>query len=48
MPVLLQLWNEKTTEFNTLQKAVIGATLAFIFTTSFYAMVLISMEIAAR
>ncbi len=48
MPVLLQLWNEKTNDFTTIQKAVIGATVAFIFTTSFYAMVLISMEIAAK
>ncbi len=48
MPVLLQLWKEKTNEFTTAQKAVIGATLAFIFTTSLYAMVLISLEIATK
>lgn len=48
MPVLTQLWKEKTNEFTSIQKAVIGATLAFILTTSLYAMVLISIEIAAK
>ncbi len=44
MAILTQLWSEKTNEFTTTQKAVIGLTLAFIFTTSLFAMALLFME----
>lgn len=44
MAILTQLWSEKTNEFTTVQKTVIGTTLAFIFTTSLFAMALLFME----
>ena len=37
MTLLTQIWSEKTSDFTTAQKAIIGLTTAFIFATSFIA-----------
>ncbi len=44
MTSLTQLWSEKTGEFTTIQKAIIGLTLSFILSTSVFALVLLIME----
>lgn len=44
MAILTQIWSEKTNEFTTSQKAVIGLSTAFIFSTSFIALILLAIE----
>ena len=44
MAILTQIWSEKTNEFSTSQKAVLGLTTAFIFSTSFAALILLAIE----
>ncbi|MFD0977556.1 hypothetical protein [Salinimicrobium gaetbulicola] len=44
MAILTQIWSEKTNEFSTSQKAVLGLTTAFIFSTSFVALILLAIE----
>lgn len=44
MTSLTQFWTEKTGEFTTIQKAIIGLTLSFIISTSAFALILLFME----
>ncbi|MFD0977557.1 hypothetical protein [Salinimicrobium gaetbulicola] len=46
MSLLTQIWSEKTNDFTTTQKAVLGLTVAFIFSTSFIALILLAIEFA--
>lgn len=44
MTSLAQLWSEKTVEFTTIQKAIIGLTLSFIVSTSVFALIMLFLE----